>query len=61
MNFVEFLLFYLIAKQQTEVQKRLNSLKAEVDKRDQDIKQLQRGLKDAESVLVRINEKRRIN
>ena len=37
---------------QVDVQKRLDALKVEVDKRDQDIKQLQRGLKESENILV---------
>lgn len=41
-----------VAKEQGEVQKKFDALKQEVDKRDQDIKQLQRSLKDAENILV---------
>jgi len=40
---------------QAETQKRFDSLRAEVDKRDADIRQLQRSLKEAEGLLVSIS------
>ena len=43
----------LKAKEQGEMQKRFEALQAEVSKRDQDIRLLQRSLKDIESLLVR--------
>ena len=47
-------MFFFSAQEQAELQKKYDALKAEVDKRDTDIKQLQRSLKDAETVLVSI-------
>ena len=41
-----------LAQEQAELQKKYDALKAEVDKRDADIKQLQRSLKEAETILV---------
>lgn len=42
------------AHEQEDVQKAMDKLRAEVDKQDDEIKQLQKHLKDAEHVLVRI-------
>lgn len=44
--------FQFPAQEQAELQKKYDALKAEVDKRDADIKQLQRSLKEAENILV---------
>ena len=44
--------FQFLAQEQAELQKKYDALKAEVDKRDTDIKQLQRSLKEAETILV---------
>ena len=44
--------FQFLAQEQAELQKKYDALKAEVDKRDADIKQLQRSLKEAETILV---------
>ena len=45
---------WLTAEEQAGLQKKLDALKLEVEKRDQDIQQLQRSLKEAESILVSI-------
>ena len=45
-------LLTLSAKEQAVHQERLDALKAEVDKRDADINQLQQSLKEAETILV---------
>jgi len=45
--------WFLVAQEQGEKQKELDVLREEVQKRDQDVKQLQRNLKEAENVLVR--------
>ena len=45
--FVDF-----VAEEQAQLQKKYDTLKVEVDKRDQDIKRLQKNLKEAESTLV---------
>lgn len=42
----------LLASEQEEIQKKIDSLKDEVDKQDEEIKQLQKHLKEAEHVLV---------
>ena len=46
------------AKEQGEVEKKYEILKAEVAKRDEYIHQLQASLKDAESILVKRNPMR---
>jgi len=43
---------FITAGKQAEVQKTIDELKHEVDKRDRDIKILQKNLKEAENVLV---------
>ena len=45
---------HLSVYKQVEVQKTIDELKQEVDRRDQDIKLLQKNLKGAENVLVRL-------
>ncbi len=40
------------ASEQEELQKKMDELRAEVDRRDHDIVQLQKNLKEAETVLV---------
>lgn len=44
----------IAAMSQAETQKRFESLKQEVEKRDADIRQLQRSLKESEGLLVSI-------
>ena len=44
----------VIAKKQAEIQRTIDDLKREVDKRDLDIRILQKNLKEAENVLVGI-------
>lgn len=41
-----------IAEEQGNIQKTIDELKSEVDKRDHDIKSLQKNLKEAETILV---------
>lgn len=41
-----------LATEQEDVQKKMDSIKAEVEKQDDEIKQLQKHLKDAEHILV---------
>ncbi len=41
-----------LAAEQQEVQKKMNALKTEVDKNDEEIRQLQKHLKEAEHILV---------
>ena len=43
---------FLSAKKQAEIQRNIDDLKREVDKRDLDIRILQKNLKEAENVLV---------
>lgn len=50
-----YTLLMVTAMLQAETQKRFDSLRAEVDKRDADIRQLQRSLKEAEGLLVSIS------
>ena len=45
-------MFCFAAKKQAEIQRTIDELKKEVDKRDQDIRILQKNLKEAENVLV---------
>ena len=45
---------FLSAKKQAEIQRNIDDLKREVDKRDLDIRILQKNLKEAENVLVSI-------
>lgn len=45
-------MYFFSATKQAEVQKTIDELKHEVDKRDLDIKILQKNLKEAENVLV---------
>ena len=49
-----FFLFFIIflAEEQMEIQKITDDLKLEVDKRDTDIKNFQKNLKEAETILV---------
>lgn len=47
-----FICIFCSAGKQAEVQKTIDELKHEVDKRDLDIKILQKNLKEAENVLV---------
>ena len=42
----------MAAEEQAELQKKHDALKLEVEKRDQDIKRLQKNLKEAENILV---------
>lgn len=42
----------LTAEEQAQIQKVMDSLKLEVDKRDTEIRNLQRSLKEAETILV---------
>lgn len=44
--------YYFIAAEQAEIQKTIDELKTEVNKRDANIKQLQTSLKEAETILV---------
>ena len=44
----------MTAQQQAETEKKLQSLKTEVERRDQDIRLLQTNLKDAEDILVSV-------
>jgi len=46
------------AQEQEEIQKRIEQLKLEVEKQDEDIRQLQKHLRDAEHVLVSIYDRR---
>jgi len=46
----------MAATLQAETQKWFESLKAEVEKRDADIRQLQRSLKESEGLLVSISD-----
>ena len=46
--------FVLIAEEQAQIQQVMDSLKGEVEKRDLEIRNLQRSLKDAETILVRL-------
>ena len=48
---VYFVFFTFLAQAQGETQQKLDALKAEVDQRDRDIRQLQKSLKEAETVL----------
>ena len=43
---------YVAANEQAEEQKKLDALKAEVDRRDVEVQQLQKSLKEAEGLLV---------
>ena len=43
---------FLVAEEQEKVQKVINALKSQVVKRDNEIKLLQRALKEAETVMV---------
>ena len=47
-------IYYFTAAEQAEIQKTIDELKTEVDKRDASIKQLQTSLKEAETILVYI-------
>lgn len=44
---------YIVAAEQAEIQKTIDELRTEVDKRDAEIKHLQKNLKEAETILVR--------
>ena len=46
----------IVAKKQAEIQRTIDDLKREVDKRDLDIRILQKNLKEAENVLVSTKE-----
>lgn len=43
-----------LAAEQAKIDQKMETLKAQVDRQDQDIQQLQRQLKEAEQILVRI-------
>jgi septal ring factor EnvC (AmiA/AmiB activator) len=45
-------IYYFTAAEQAEIQKTIDQLKTEVDKRDASIKQLQTSLKEAETILL---------
>jgi len=49
-----FTFWNIAAMSQAETQKRFESVKQEVEKRDADIRQLQRSLKESEGLLVSI-------
>ena len=51
---------FLSAKKQAEIQRNIDDLKREVDKRDLDIRILQKNLKEAENVLVSIEWQKEI-
>lgn len=45
--------YMFVAAEQAEIQKTIDELRTEVDKRDAEIKHLQKNLKEAETILVR--------
>ena len=45
---------FILASEQAEIQKTTDELKVEVNKRDTDIKNLQKNLKEAETILVKM-------
>lgn len=49
------------AAEQAEIQKTIEELRAVVDRRDAEIKHLQKNLKEAETILVKKNDKLKIN
>ena len=49
---IHVFIYYFTAAEQAEIQKTIDELKTEVDKRDANIKQLQTSLKEAETILV---------
>lgn len=52
--------FIFVAAEQAEIQKTIDELRTEVDKRDAEIKHLQKNLKEAETILVQLLKKFKI-
>lgn len=50
-----------LAAEQAEIQKTIDELRTEVDKRDAEIKHLQKNLKEAETILVLLLKKFKIH